>query len=381
MRMNAGLILGGQTPDLVGSMDRGFAAGRKRGLADLYREHGQGIAAGDQNALNALAGFDPTAAINVQGAQQDMRHADTRMGYAAENMDNTREDRATAKQDRMDAEQLRKTLAQTEKAIALMNSAQTPQQWDQIARMSAPELVGQFGNKQALLAKVMPIADVLKMELEAQQPPKPQSPEGKLAADVAAGLVTPKEDRPDFDLTQKLRKEFTSIPQVKAFSEQAQAYGRIVASAKDPSPAGDLALIFNFMKVLDPGSVVRESEFETAAQATAWLQRSEEMGISVPQPVASSIRKMASGQRLAPDQRIDFVNRAEALYDSADRGFKRLEDQYRALAERGNFNVEDVLIDFRYTPEGDTPPPVNLPVISDDQLTPEHRELLKKYGG
>jgi len=33
----------------------------------------------------------------------------------------------------------------------------------------------------------------------------------------------------------------------------------------EPSGAGDMALVFSFMKMLDPGSVVREGEFKTAA--------------------------------------------------------------------------------------------------------------------
>ena len=37
------------------------------------------------------------------------------------------------------------------------------------------------------------------------------------------------------------------------FSKQVGAYNRMVASSQDPSPAGDLSLIFNYMKVLDPG--------------------------------------------------------------------------------------------------------------------------------
>ena len=48
------------------------------------------------------------------------------------------------------------------------------------------------------------------------------------------------------------RKEFTGLKPVKDFSEVSFAFSRIVRSAADPSPAGDLALIFNFMKVLDP---------------------------------------------------------------------------------------------------------------------------------
>ena len=48
-----------------------------------------------------------------------------------------------------------------------------------------------------------------------------------------------------------LRKEFTK--NTGDFAKVNDAYGRITASASNPTAAGDLSLIFNFMKVLDPG--------------------------------------------------------------------------------------------------------------------------------
>src|SRR5690606_34926922 len=49
-----------------------------------------------------------------------------------------------------------------------------------------------------------------------------------------------------------------------AYLDQRASWGRIRASAQNATAAGDLALIFNYMKLLDPTSVVREGEFATA---------------------------------------------------------------------------------------------------------------------
>lgn len=188
-------------------------------------------------------------------------------------------------------------------------------------------------------------------------------------------------EAPGFEDVQSLRKEFTGIPAVKAFSEQAQAYGRIVSSAKDPSPAGDLALVFNFMKVLDPGSVVRESEFATAEQAAAWLQQSEQLGVQVPRPVASAIRKMQTGERLSNEQRRDFVARGQSLYQGAEQQYDNLRGQYTSIAEANNFPVDQALPDFRYS--GD-----DLEITSPEQTSgvptfnfenDEQRSVFEKY--
>lgn len=148
-----------------------------------------------------------------------------------------------------------------------------------------------------------------------------------------------------------LRKEFIGSQAVKNFELQSSAFGRIVESARDPSPAGDLALVFNFMKVLDPGSVVRESEFATAESAAAWLQEQEQLGVRVPLPVASAIRRMQTGQRLSEEQRADFVGRAANLYKGAEEQHNIVRDQYARIAEERGYPLSQSIIDLRYQGE------------------------------
>lgn len=83
MALNPGIILAGETPDIIGTLARSTQAAaqrneltRQNALADLYRTQGAGIAAGDPGAVNALAGYDPYAAMQVQDTV-------TQRGYAA----------------------------------------------------------------------------------------------------------------------------------------------------------------------------------------------------------------------------------------------------------------------------------------------------------
>jgi hypothetical protein len=151
------------------------------------------------------------------------------------------------------------------------------------------------------------------------------------------------------DLAGGLRKEFTN--QTKDFVKVRDAYRRIEASATDPSPAGDLALIFNYMKVLDPGSTVREGEFATAQNAAG-----------VPTRVINTYNRVMSGERLAPEQRNDFVGRAQGLYQAQEGGLAQLEDQYTRLAQSAGVDPQDVIVDYRVKspekpPEGDIATP------------------------
>mgnify|MGYP000650381311 CR=1 FL=1 len=91
--MDASIILGGQQIDVLGAMDRGRAAAenqinlsRQNALAQLYKTQGAGIMAGDQGALNALAGFDPNAALGVQQNLLGMQATKQDMAFSAEEM-------------------------------------------------------------------------------------------------------------------------------------------------------------------------------------------------------------------------------------------------------------------------------------------------------
>lgn len=143
---------------------------------------------------------------------------------------------------------------------------------------------------------------------------------------------------PDQDAIANARKEFVGLAPVKAFADQTSAYGRVVASAKDPSPAGDLALIFNYMKVLDPGSVVREGEFATAQNAGGVDER-----------VRGLYNRIMSGERLTPEQRSDFADRSTRLYRQAEDQYKSIEQQYRSFAQAAGLPVEQVIPDFTYS--------------------------------
>ena len=139
--------------------------------------------------------------------------------------------------------------------------------------------------------------------------------------------------------SESMRKEFNSLKPVQDFSLQSSAYGRLAASAADPSPAGDLALIFNYMKVLDPGSTVREGEAASIRNAG-----------NVPQRVIAQYNSLFSGEgSLSKEQRADVLNRAGSLYKAAESSFDNVYRRYSGIAERRNLPIEDVLIDYRYT--------------------------------
>lgn len=186
---------------------------------------------------------------------------------------------------------------------------------------------------------------------------KPEDTKGVAVGDRIVNPVTGEviyegEPTVDQDAILSARKEFTSLPVVKAFTTQTTAYGRVISSAEDPSPAGDLALIFNYMKVLDPGSTVREGEFATA----------QESG-SVDDRTRGLYNKIVSGERLSDQQRADFADRATRLYSGAEQQYNDISGQYSAFAAAAGLPPEQVIPNFGFSgtryqkPPSLTPPP------------------------
>jgi hypothetical protein len=136
-----------------------------------------------------------------------------------------------------------------------------------------------------------------------------------------------------------IRKEFAA--QVKPYQEVISAYKRVESAATSPTAAGDLSMIFAYMKMLDPGSVVREGEFANAQNATG-----------VPGQVVNLYNRVKTGQRLSPEQRADFLNQAQKLKMNAESSYKQYERQYRGIAEQYNIPPERVLVGPSVSPQG-----------------------------
>ena len=205
MTMQAGIILGGQTPDILGAMDKGRAMAesqiglnRQNALAELYRTQGAQIAAGDQGALNALAGFDPNASLGIQSNRLGLQAQEQDMQFSAEKMqmlrDESKREASAALQAQaatLTAGQLAAETAEIERGLAAASTAKTPEEWDNLARsFGIEEYVGRFAEKDAILASTMGIVDAMKTF----QPPagpewRPATPEEAAANGAIAGQI------------------------------------------------------------------------------------------------------------------------------------------------------------------------------------------------
>lgn len=179
----------------------------------------------------------------------------------------------------------------------------------------------------------------------------------------------------DSEAEKKLRTEYINLDQSKEYRTVQGAYRNIVSSEKmsrsGAPAAGDMSLIFSFMKLLDPNSVVRETEYANAAKAAG-----------MPDRIVASIARVVSGDILAPDQRKEFVKVAKSIFKQREESQGFLADQYKTLAKESGLRPEAVVIDLK-TPdeEGDLQDEYNRiarTIVGLDRASQEYKDGLNR---
>jgi hypothetical protein len=135
-----------------------------------------------------------------------------------------------------------------------------------------------------------------------------------------------------FNRATTLRKEIQGEQIMKDFAQVKTAFSQIKTALNNPSPAADLVAATKFMKLLDPGSVVRESELGMAMAAAGLEDRAR-----------SYFDRLRSGEKLTPEQRKDFAKTTELLYKAAENKILPIQSYYRDLAINAGVNPNDVV--------------------------------------
>jgi len=194
--------------------------------------------------------------------------------------------------------------------------------------------------------------------------------EGKLRA-AAAGSERERRTE-DTKAAADLRKEFTKVS--KEFRDISDGLSRVQAGAEIATGPGDISLLIGFMKILDPGSVVRETEFATAENAQG-----------VPDRIRSLFNRIQNGERLTPESRQEFVDAAEQLASQKLAEQERVIATFRSEAERAGIDPERVIVDFGSGRFGDraqdTPSPQAGSTVDDLSGVPDGTPVVNEETG
>lgn len=312
----------------------------------------QAYMSGDDSVLNMLSPENQKVAYDLAQAQQDL--------YAGQ--------RAI---EREEAE----TSYRGSKAIL---ASENPKAF---AMAAYPELIEQLGQGGVNVAD-MPDDQFLQMVqtihaeagivsgLEDEQS-APLSPEGKLQYDIEQGFLTDEQaaqaedvetfssvkENPDgsttgissktgtlkvipraddspqtaaqFDAVNKLITEAKKDKRVDNYITVSSNFDRVDSAS--PNAAGDLALVFSFMKMLDPGSVVREGEQALARNAAG-----------VPERIRTTYNNVLDGQSLSAEQRRNFKAEAGKVFVASRKTAEKAVAPIINQAKRLNLRSETI---------------------------------------
>jgi hypothetical protein len=129
-----------------------------------------------------------------------------------------------------------------------------------------------------------------------------------------------------FENEMKLGSAFKGEPIYKEFSDMRSAFSQVVSSLSAGTPIGDVAGATKIMKLLDPGSVVRESELAIAMQAAGRMDR-----------LQNYFNNMITGEKLTPTQREDFKALANELYAAAGDAYNKKRKEYEDMGNAYQF--------------------------------------------
>lgn len=152
--------------------------------------------------------------------------------------------------------------------------------------------------------------------------PDYEEQQGRIAAarrpEVVVKPTDPRTIKADqFRNENALRDEYTA--QTASFRTINDAYKKIMSTAD--TGAGDMSLLYQYVKLLDPGSVVRESEFATAAASGSFGEQ-----------VKGAAERILKGTRLPNSLRQSFRNEATNIFNQQKASADETAARYRQLA-------------------------------------------------
>jgi hypothetical protein len=130
----------------------------------------------------------------------------------------------------------------------------------------------------------------------------------------------------------------------KDFIKVRDGFANIRTAAKRGTGAGDIQLIYGYMKTQDPTSTVRETEFATAENSGGVSER-----------VRNLFNKVQEGQLLTDKQRQEFLSLGEKNYQTALKQHQKTAEGYKKKAQRFGLNPENIITDYSIIDDASAP--------------------------
>ena len=133
-----------------------------------------------------------------------------------------------------------------------------------------------------------------------------------------------------YDNLTKLSNNYKGQRSVEFYQKLRSTY----PLTKNPQVA-DVSMIFNFMKMLDPGSTVREGEYATAKNTAG-----------IDQGMRNTFNAALGSGFLSDSQRADFRRTAWKLINAEASNVQKINENFTALGEKFGISTDNILEDL-----------------------------------
>lgn len=144
----------------------------------------------------------------------------------------------------------------------------------------------------------------------------------------------------------ELRKEYQNVQAVSDWAITAPLYNSAVKSAQNPTNQGDINIMYAFAKLMDPGSVVRDSEGKLVMQSG-----------TIPQSIVGTFNKLiVGGGTMDPQVRLQLIDTLKNRLDET-KGAKDIADKFyrEKVAPAAGLDPNEIIIPavepIPYSPE------------------------------
>ena len=132
-------------------------------------------------------------------------------------------------------------------------------------------------------------------------------------------------EKPQQDATDKLVSEFNDQKTIQSLSTAGSFFNAMTelgVGTKKYTPSDDIALVYSFMKTLDPTSTVGPTEYATASKAGG-----------VPEAIRNTYNRLKDGEFLTDEQRRNFIETARKNYLGIAKEAETVASRYRTMAK------------------------------------------------
>lgn len=143
-------------------------------------------------------------------------------------------------------------------------------------------------------------------------------------------FTDPYKDRKDKEFNDKVFKDvvtrFNDDPIVKTWKESVTAYNQVVALSEQNTAAAANALVTKFMKVIDPPSIVRDTEVKMGKESAGFVQG-----------LINKINEL-QGKGVTEQTKKGYVEAAKALAEEVKKLYNNTETRYVTEAKARGLN-------------------------------------------